>query len=272
MKDLIGPSSEGGGHALLSALASFLSLVLSGRTPLSIRPYFFGANLCALEKKDGGVRPIVVGCTLRRLAAKVASGKVLEDMGALLTPRQLGFGVKGGVEAAVHSARLYLCNLKPEQVLLKLDFRNAFNSLRRDKMLSAVQVLAPTILPFVHSAYSNTSFLFWDDKSIQSCEGIQQGDPLGPLLFCLTLYQLQSCLESEFCLLYLDDVTLGDDREEVLHDLNIFEQEAADLGLRLNQHKSEVICEARDAEKYSRSQCKLSNTVYSNSVGTMQKR
>ena len=54
LKDLIGPSSEGGGHALLSGLASFLSLVLSGRTPLSIRPYFFGANLCALEKKDGG--------------------------------------------------------------------------------------------------------------------------------------------------------------------------------------------------------------------------
>ena len=32
--------------------------------------------------------------------------------------------------------------------------------------------------------------------------------------------------------------------------LNFFEQEAADLGLRLNQHKSEVICEARDTEKY----------------------
>ena len=196
------------------------------------------------------MRPIAVGCTLRCFAAKLDSGKVLEDMGALLAPRQLGFGVKGGVEAAVHSARLYLRNLKSEQVLLKLDFRNAFNSLHRDKMLSAVQVLATTILPFVHSSYSNTSFLFWDDKSIQSCEGIQQGDPLGPLLFCLTIYQLQSCLESEFCLLYLDNVTLGGDREEVLHDFNIFEQEPADLGLRLNQHKSEVICEARDTEKY----------------------
>ena len=45
LKDLTGPSLEGGGHALLSALASFLSLVLSG--------YFFGANLFALEKKHG---------------------------------------------------------------------------------------------------------------------------------------------------------------------------------------------------------------------------
>ena len=40
------------------------------------------------------MRPIAVGCTLRRLTAKVASGKVLEDMGALMAPRQLGFGIR----------------------------------------------------------------------------------------------------------------------------------------------------------------------------------
>ena len=96
LKDLVGPTTGGGGHSLLSALASFVTLVLAGRTPPSIRPFFFGATLIALEKKDGGVRPIAVGCTLRRLAAKVASGRVLEDMAALLAPHQLGFGVKGG--------------------------------------------------------------------------------------------------------------------------------------------------------------------------------
>ena len=96
LKDLVGPATGGGGHSLLSALASFVTLVLAGRTPPSICPFFFGATLIALEKKDGGVRPIAVGCTLRRLAAKVASGRVLEDMAALLAPRQLGFGVKGG--------------------------------------------------------------------------------------------------------------------------------------------------------------------------------
>ena len=91
---------------------------------------------------------------------------------------------------------------------------------------------------------------FWDDKSLQSCEGVQQGDPLGPLLFCLTLHQLHSHMKSEFCVLYLDDVTLGGDREEVLHDFKIFEREAADLGLLLNQHKSEVICEAWSTREY----------------------
>ena len=100
----------------------FIRLVLEGDTPTSIRPYFFGANLVALRKEDGGVRPIAVGCTLRRLVAKVVGRKVMEEMGTLLAPRQLGYGVKGGAEAAVHAARLYLHNLDPSRALVKLDF------------------------------------------------------------------------------------------------------------------------------------------------------
>ena len=40
--------------------------------PAQVRPLFFGASLVALEKKTGGVRPIAVGCSLRRLVAKIA--------------------------------------------------------------------------------------------------------------------------------------------------------------------------------------------------------
>jgi len=46
-----------------------------------------------------------VGFTLRRLAAKVARSKVVERMGELLAPQQLGYGVRKGAEAAVHAAR-----------------------------------------------------------------------------------------------------------------------------------------------------------------------
>ena len=58
--------------ALTSALARFVSLVLEGKIPLTIRPFFFGASLTALTK-EGGVRPIAVGCTLRRLFTKQVS-------------------------------------------------------------------------------------------------------------------------------------------------------------------------------------------------------
>ena len=49
---------------------------------------------------------------------------------------------------------------------------------------------------------------------IESAEGVQQGDPLGPLLFCLTIHQLCSRMKSE---LSLDDGTLGGKVEDVLH-------------------------------------------------------
>ena len=132
------------------------------------------------------------------------------EMATLFSPRQLGYGVSQGAEAAVHAARFYLRNIGSNKVhvLLKLDFTNAFNSIRRDKMLEAVQRLAPSIYPFVHSVYSSPS-LFWSDKIIQSSEGVQQGDPLGPLLFCLTIQHVCSLLKSELCIFYLDDGTLG---------------------------------------------------------------
>ena len=97
----------------LPVLTAFVNHVIEGRTPPSIRPFFFGANLTALQKKDGGVRPIAVGCILRRLIAKLAGRKVMEEMGELLSLRQLGYGVRGGAEAAVHAARLYLQDLDP---------------------------------------------------------------------------------------------------------------------------------------------------------------
>ena len=88
--------------------------------------------MTTLKKKDGGVRPVAVGCTLRCLVAKVAGCKVMDAVGEILAPRQLGVGVRGGAEAAVHATRLYLEDLAPDKAVLKLDFRNALNSIHRD--------------------------------------------------------------------------------------------------------------------------------------------
>ena len=128
---------------LLTVLADFCSLVLRGDVPRAVRPFFFGASLVALRKKTGGVRPIAVGCTLRRLVAKIAGRKVLDEMTNLLAPHQLGYGVRGGAEAAVHAARRFLHGMDQKQAIVKLNFANAFNSVRRDCVPSAVQILCP---------------------------------------------------------------------------------------------------------------------------------
>ena len=109
--------------------------------------------------------------------------------------------------------------------VLKLDFRNAFNTLRRVKMVQAVQNFTLDLLPFIHASYSSPSSLFWSDKIIQSAEGVQQGDPLGPLLFCLTIHPLASQLKSELCIWYLHDSTIGGPAEDVKHDLEVIVRE-----------------------------------------------
>ncbi|XP_055354395.1 uncharacterized protein LOC129600034 [Paramacrobiotus metropolitanus] len=61
---------------LCVALTDLTNLVLKTDIPEDIRPFFFGANLIPLGKKDGGVRPIAVGETLRRLVSKIASNRI----------------------------------------------------------------------------------------------------------------------------------------------------------------------------------------------------
>ena len=85
------------------------------------------STLTSLER---GIRPIAVGCTLRRLIAKVVSRNVMNDMG-------LGYGVGRGAEAAVYAASRFLEKIDTNS-LTKLDFKNAFNSLRHVRMLEAV--------------------------------------------------------------------------------------------------------------------------------------
>ena len=67
--DLVSSTAERGGKELLHALAIFANHVLSSNVPPAVQPYFFGATLIPLQK-EGGVRPIAVGQTLRRMVAK----------------------------------------------------------------------------------------------------------------------------------------------------------------------------------------------------------
>jgi hypothetical protein len=207
LKDLV--AEREGSEALLEAITDLINAMLAGRVPTSVRPVLFGAALTAILKKGGGVRPIAVGYTWRRLAGKVAGRRVADRAAALLAPRQLGFAVPGGAEAAVHAARRYSSQLPQGHVFMKVDFTNAFNSIRRDVVLEATADLLPELLPYVSSTYSASSNLSFGTYLVPSDEGVQQGDPLGPLLFCLTVHGLLSTMRSEVVLGYLDDVSLG---------------------------------------------------------------
>ena len=71
LKDLI--QCQEAGPNLHLALTLFTNTVLEVRCPCGIVAIFFGGRLIALTKKSDGLRPVVVGLTLRRLVSKRAS-------------------------------------------------------------------------------------------------------------------------------------------------------------------------------------------------------
>ena len=76
------------------------------------------------------MRPIAVGLVWRRLAGKIVCFHVHDSLSETLRPIQLGFGVKGGAEALIHAVRcLAKAKHTKPMVILKFDFKNAFNIL-----------------------------------------------------------------------------------------------------------------------------------------------
>ena len=114
---------------LKNAITDFVNILLEGNLPVADSQIIFGGRLIALQKKDGGIRPLAIGYTLRRLAAKCANSFVIARRSNELKPIQVGVGVSGGAEAIVHATRRIVSELpRIGHVMVKLDFANAFNS------------------------------------------------------------------------------------------------------------------------------------------------
>jgi len=153
---------------LQQALVDWVNLMLAGSFDKEVNEVIYGRRLIALQKMDGGIRPITVGYTLRRIAAKCANSYVIERRSRELQPQQLVTGVSGGAEAAVHATRRFVQNLPIDYVLVKLDFTNALNSIRRDVILEAVAAKMPEIYRLIIAAYSCEPILVYGDHQLRS--------------------------------------------------------------------------------------------------------
>jgi hypothetical protein len=90
------------GTSLINALTEVANIILSESVPREILLLLYGANVTALTKNGGGMRPIATGNTLRRMAGKIAGTYVKQDM---KTPCSSTNGLRDtrwGAEAIVH--------------------------------------------------------------------------------------------------------------------------------------------------------------------------
>ena len=105
-----------------------------------------GARVFALRKPNGKLRPIACGSVLRRLAARVSCAVFKEDIQRACGKLQFAVGRRAGCEL-VHKAISALSCASPQDVVLKFDCSNAFNTMPRELILASVQRRAPGLMP-----------------------------------------------------------------------------------------------------------------------------
>ena len=114
-------------------------------------------------------------------------------------------------------------------------------------MLAEIAKWFPKLGRWVQYTYGSHSFLFsGTDNILYSSTGVQQGDPLGPLLFSLVLQVLLEGLREDMGQLtpiivaYLDDVTLAGPLQAIIKALQFIQKRGPPLGLNMSPTKSVV--------------------------------
>jgi hypothetical protein len=220
------------------------------------------SRIVPLGKPDGGVRPIAIGEVWLRLLAKIATKKVA-PVGKSLAPLQYGGGFKGGAEVIIHLCGMFakwvqareggLVYINPSVqdpndpwVLVAVDLSNAFNTIHRGAVGRAVRERCPQLFHFYRWAYGQPSDLRSEGgkRVCHSATGVRQGDPLGPLFFCLGIQRVLEDLKVKhplaYALFYMDDGTILGPRSEVVKAVAFLQGEFLKIGLQMNMKPSKT--------------------------------
>ena len=232
---------------LTDALLALVNQAQQGKLPAWSYDLMAGANLVALRKGNQDVRPIAMGCVFRKLVSRCLLGHFQPLIDAHFMPMQFGVGARNGAETIVHAMSMMM-DEHPDWVFFQTDFKNAYNSIYRSEALEAVREHFPQMLPWLRAIYTPRSALWFDihdrREAITSEEGAQQGDPLGPFVFCAAMQSVldgaNEVLQTQgggLALAYIDDIVGCGPEEAVAGCFDTIQALAQQRGLTLQLHK-----------------------------------
>jgi hypothetical protein len=191
-RDLIAPLFFNDNTELHNLIRRRLTLpYLTGSFHSSFIEEHAGGLLMALQKPDGGIRPILCGEVWRRCFASLAvnATPIRNETAKLFTSSYDNFIQTAGIrDGASHCAKIlsvFYDNLDTSDpndpdVIIKIDVSNAFNTTDRGYFKA------------MRTCHSKFRYFDWDGQVhlAKGKTGGQQGDPLEMLIFNLTIHHL----------------------------------------------------------------------------------
>jgi len=243
----------------VTAFYEVLLRVASAQLPASAAEALALSKLTPLRKPGGGVRPIAAPSLLRRLAGRVLASTRKKELADALGPRQFAVGTAAGTEVLAHTVRA-LTEADPQLVLTALDAKNAYCTALREECLAELRRAAPDLLPCAELFCRRESrYYFWDGTgrchTLRATNGVDQGDPLAPLLFACglgpRLRELEEALQdaalarglpraSVRVLAFLDDLAVLTPPELAAEVVPTAHRVLGAFGLELNTGKTQV--------------------------------
>ncbi|KAL0206710.1 hypothetical protein P9112_002017 [Eukaryota sp. TZLM1-RC] len=186
------------------------------------------------------VRPIAVSDSIHNIFSACCLSRFNEKAKTIVLPFQYGINTTDGVSSAIFATDV-LFRQNESNVCMSFNFSNAFNSLSRCSIHGALLQYKPELMPYFQSTCSTNSNLHFGNSILIISSGVKQGDPLGPLLFCLAIHPILLQIQEMFPFLkmiaYMDDVVLIGNLNIVKKTTVCFKELFTRIGLRLNSLK-----------------------------------
>ena len=174
----------------------------------------------------------------------VANSAISKRVTQTMLPNQCGIATPGACETVAMGLQNWVQAhaTDPTWLILQIDLRNAFNSICRDQIFEEIGCLAPELIPWVSICYGQHSPLYAQGHRLSSRCGVQQGDPLGPLLFAMAWHRVVRRLPSDLQLnvWYLDDGHLVGSPSALAKALEVIITKGATMGISVNTDKSKL--------------------------------
>ena len=230
------------------------ALLATGDAPTGVFQALRRGEVVGLAKSDGGVRPLVIGACMRRLALRAVVRVRKEAVAAAAGAHQYGVGRPAGADRIARSLRV-LAEARPDAVFIKLDLKTAFQLMSRGLAASALTEACPELTNTFRAWYDGSTDHWWRTaagtfEEIGCHTGFDQGCPLAAAAFAAGLCKALEPFWPKArahdphvrLYAYLDDMYVVCSRDASLAVLCALEEALTAVGLKLNPGKTQLWC------------------------------